>query len=81
MKKLLLILLASITLSSCYNSDYQMSVQEAFPNARIFSIDNGGSNEYIVITKDSSVYFVRSNRIFSTKPSDKQYLFNLKTLR
>ncbi len=81
MKKLFKVFLISFSVllfTGCYHSDYQKSVAEEFPEAKVFDVDTDRES-YVVITKDSLVYFVSSYRIFSTKPSNKQLLFNLKT--
>lgn len=77
MKRLLILSLA-LVMTSCYNSDYQESVNKEFPESKSFKVDHDGSNIFIVIDKDSSVYFVECSRFMSTKPSSKQYLFNIK---
>lgn len=77
MKKLF-ILAVVLVMTSCYNSDYQEAVNKEFPNSKSFKIDRDGTDIFIVIDKDSSVYFVECNRFMSTKPSTKQYLFNIK---
>jgi len=77
MKKLLILTIA-LAMTSCYNSDYQNSVNKEFPGSTSFKVDHEGSHIFIVIDKDSSVYFVECSRFMSTKPSTKQLLFNLK---
>ena len=77
MKKLLILVIA-LVMTSCYNSDYQNSVDKEFPGSKSFKIDHDGSNIFIVIDKDSSVYFVECSRFMSTKPSTKQFIFTIK---
>jgi len=77
MKKISLLVIA-LVMTSCYKSDYQNSVNEEFPGSTSFAINTNLNAAFVVIDKDSSVYFVECARFLSTKPSDKQFLFNIK---
>ena len=74
MKKLILLL--GVLCTGCYHIDYQNSVTAEFPESKIFNVDN--NEDYIVITKDSLIYYVSCDRLFSTKPSNRKLIVNLK---
>lgn len=70
-----------VLLASCYKSDYQESIREEFPGCKIFQLDEqGSSDDYLIVTQDSSVYSIECHRLFSTRPSNKRFLFNFKTV-
>jgi len=76
MKKILLILFVSLMITSCsYDIDYQIEIAKQIPNAKIYKL-NHVANRYIVVSKDSSVYYVECSTAFGPEISSKQLLFS-----
>jgi hypothetical protein len=75
MKKVLISILSCIALSSCinYDVDYQKSILKEIPSCTIYN--TGNSDEYIVVTKDSSVYMVICGATDS-RVTSKKFIFS-----
>ena len=78
MKKVILFIAVLALLSSCdANDSYKckQSVEKSFPNA--LSIVQPTNEEYswIVMDKDSSIYYVETMNLFDTEISQKELIF------
>lgn len=69
-----------ITLTSCfYDTDNQKSISKEMPGATIYKLNDDGRREaYVVISKDSLVYYVLCNHATDCEISSKQLLFSIK---
>lgn len=70
----------AIILTSCfYDTDNQQSILKEMPGAIIYKLNNGGGKDaYVVISKDSLVYYVSCNHATDSEISSKQLLFSIK---